>query len=75
LHIARAAIFTITYDSFYLTHKPHLSIFILEKRKIMDPRRLAPVEEKEDNFTWIARFLFPATRVCMAVKAQPNFGE
>jgi len=41
----------------------------------MDPRRLAPVEEKEDNFTWIALFLFPATRVCMAVKAQPNFGE
>lgn len=41
----------------------------------MNPRRLAPIEEKEVDFTWIALFLFPATRVCMAVKAQPNLGE
>jgi hypothetical protein len=29
-----------------------------EKREMMNPRRLAPVEEKEDNFTWIALFYF-----------------
>ena len=45
-----------------------LHYYSLHPSQQMNPRRLAPVEEKEDNFTRIALFLFPAARVCMAIK-------